>query len=70
MSVLIAGASPRRPGVLLQGGHFVVKLLQGTGSQEFARQLQQHFAKVSRVQPEATRQESREMYLVGLGRKQ
>lgn len=57
------------PGVLLPGGHFVVKLLQGTGSQELAKQLQRHFAKVSWVQPEATRQESREMYLVGLSRK-
>ncbi|CAL8462409.1 g1942 [Coccomyxa elongata] len=57
------------PGVLLPGGHFVVKLLQGTGSQEFALQLQRHFTKVSWVQPKATRQESREIYLVGLNRR-
>lgn len=55
-------------GVLLAGGHLVVKLLQGSGSQEFAAQLRRQFTKVSWVQPKATRQESREMYLVGLDR--
>ena len=47
----------------------MVKLLQGAGSQDFAQQLQRHFTKVSWVQPKATRQESREMYLVGLNRR-
>ncbi|EIE24057.1 23S ribosomal RNA methyltransferase [Coccomyxa subellipsoidea C-169] len=63
------GPAGGRPGVLLPGGHFVVKLLQGSGSQEFAQELRQHFAKVTWVQPAATRQESREMYLVGLNRR-
>lgn len=66
----IGGAGSQEwPGVLLPGGHFVVKLLQGTGSQEFALQLQRHFTEVSWVQPKATRHESREMYLVGLNRR-
>ena len=42
---------------------------QGAGSQEFAQQLRQHFNKVAWARPAATRSESREIYLLGLGRK-
>ncbi|KAL3148367.1 hypothetical protein ABBQ38_013824 [Trebouxia sp. C0009 RCD-2024] len=56
-------------GVLLPKGHLVMKLLQGAGSQEFAQQLRQHFNKVAWARPAATRSESREVYLLGLGRK-
>lgn len=63
--------SPRdgSSGVLLPKGHLVMKLLQGAGSQEFAQQLRQHFNKVAWGRPAATRSESREVYLLGLGRK-
>lgn len=64
MSMLVAG----RSGVLLPGGHLVLKLLHGSGSEELCAQLKRHFEKVSWVQPKATRQESREMYLVGIRR--
>lgn len=42
---------------------------QGAGSQEFGQQLRQHFNKVAWARPAATRSESREVYLLGLGRK-
>ncbi|KAL0033063.1 hypothetical protein WJX79_000767 [Trebouxia sp. C0005] len=56
-------------GLLLPKGNLVMKLLQGAGSQEFAHQLRQHFNKVAWARPAATRSESREIYLLGLGRK-
>lgn len=56
-------------GLLLPNGHLVMKLLQGAGSQEFAQQLRKHFDKVAWARPAATRSESREIYLLGLGRK-
>lgn len=56
-------------GLLLPKGNLVMKLLQGAGSQEFAQQLRQHFSKVAWARPAATRSESREIYLLGLGRK-
>ena len=68
--VVPEGAALRagRPGVLLPGGSFVVKLLQGAGCGEYQRALRAHFRRVAWVQPRATRSESREMYLVGVGR--
>lgn len=49
--------------------HVCCVLGQGAGSQEFAQQLRQHFSKVAWARPAATRSESREIYLLGLGRK-
>jgi hypothetical protein len=57
-----------RPGVLLPGGSFVVKLLQGAGSDDFHLRLRPHFRRLAWVQPKATRPESREMYVVGVQR--
>ena len=49
--------------------HLLCCCTQGAGSQEFAQQLRQHFNKVAWARPAATRSESREIYLLGLGRK-
>ncbi|KAK9818410.1 hypothetical protein WJX72_012235 [[Myrmecia] bisecta] len=59
---------PTSQGLLQAKGHLVVKLLQGAGTQEFTSDLKQHFRKVLHVFPEASRQESREIFIVGLGR--
>jgi hypothetical protein len=56
-------------GVLQRGGNLVVKLLEGEGTRQFAAQLKSAFEKVQYARPAATRQESREVYLVGLGRR-
>ncbi|KAK9863447.1 hypothetical protein WJX84_004307 [Apatococcus fuscideae] len=56
-------------GCLRQHGNLVIKLLQGSGSELFAKQLQPHFKKVAWMQPEASRRASREMYLLGLRRR-
>ncbi|KAI7835811.1 hypothetical protein COHA_010301 [Chlorella ohadii] len=57
-------------GVLKPGGSLVMKLLQGTGTQEFAAELRHDFTKVAWHRPKATRSESKEVFLLGLKRKQ
>ena len=52
---------------LQPGGDLVVKAFQGEGFQEFVRAMQQHFAKVYVRKPNASRDRSREVYLVGKG---
>eukprot|EP00891_Asterochloris_glomerata_P007481 jgi/Astpho2/7481/e_gw1.00114.145.1_t len=56
-------------GLLQPGGNMLIKLLQGSGSQELAAALRYHFHKVCWARPAATRSESREMYLLGLMRR-
>lgn len=55
-------------GVLRMRGNLVIKLLEGNGYQELRRAVSPCFSKVYNFRPKATRQESREIYLVGLGR--
>lgn len=50
------------------GGSFCVKLFRGPDFDAFVGQLRTLYAQVRTVIPEATRQESREAYVVGLGR--
>lgn len=51
-------------GVLRQGGHLVIKLLESEDSQEFSRMLKPLFRKASWLRPKATRSSSREIYLI------
>jgi 23S rRNA (uridine2552-2'-O)-methyltransferase len=52
---------------LQPGGNLVVKAFQGEGFTEFQRQIQIHFNKVYVRKPKASRDRSREVYLVGKG---
>lgn len=54
-------------GQLVPGGDFAVKLFQGTGLAEFQRSVEPHFAKVYVRKPKASRDRSREIYVVGKG---
>jgi 23S rRNA (uridine2552-2'-O)-methyltransferase len=54
---------------LQPGGDLVVKAFQGEGFQEFQRALQDRFAKVHARKPKASRDRSREVYLVAKGMK-
>ncbi len=54
---------------LRPGGDVVIKAFQGEGFAEFQRLLQQRFDKVYARKPKASRDRSREVYLVGKGRK-
>ena len=52
---------------LQPGGDLVVKLFQGEGFAEFRASMQKHFAKVHVRKPAASRDRSREVFLVGKG---
>jgi 23S rRNA (uridine2552-2'-O)-methyltransferase len=52
---------------LKPGGDLVVKLFQGAGTQEFQRHLASRFERVQVRKPRASRDRSREMFLVGRG---
>ena len=49
------------------GGHFVTKVFQGEGFDEFVRQCRKSFKTVRIRKPAASRQESRETYVVASG---
>lgn len=55
--------------VLAPGGDFVVKIFQGEGFDGFLAQVKDRFEKVRIVRPEAVRKASREVYIVGTGKK-
>jgi len=52
---------------LKPGATFAAKMFQGSGSDEYLKELRKHFAKVTIRKPEASRKESREVYLVAKG---
>ena len=54
-------------GCLQADGDFVVKVFDGEDAQAFVAKARQHFTKVRRVKPEATRNESVEFFLVCKG---
>jgi len=53
--------------VLRPGGNFVCKVFQGPHVEEFRREAARRFRTVRAHVPEASRKESRELYLVGKG---
>jgi 23S rRNA (uridine2552-2'-O)-methyltransferase len=53
--------------ILVPGGAFVVKLLQGGAEAELLGRLKRAFAKVRHVKPSASRADSAELYLVATG---
>ncbi|KAI2896939.1 hypothetical protein CBS63078_8085 [Aspergillus niger] len=55
--------------VLRTGGHFVCKFYQGAEDKALEEQLRKLFRKVHRLKPESSRNESKESYFIGLGRK-
>jgi len=50
-------------------GNFLVKSFQGAEFEGFARRMRLHFRQVVTRKPDASRSRSREVYLLGLGRK-
>lgn len=52
---------------LKPGATFAAKMFQGSGSDEYLKELRKHFVKVSIRKPEASRKESREVYVVAKG---
>jgi 23S rRNA (uridine2552-2'-O)-methyltransferase len=52
---------------LKPGASFVAKMFQGSGSDQYLKDLRTRFAKVSVRKPAASRKESREVYIVAKG---
>lgn len=53
--------------VLAKNGSQLVKVFQGSGFDEYHRELKQYFDKVSIIKPKASRADSREMYFLARG---
>ncbi len=53
---------------LAPGGHFVAKIFQGAEFEAVRKRLRERYETVRVLKPEASRKESVEIYLVGLGR--
>lgn len=54
---------------LKPGGAFLVKMFQGEGYDPFVAALRAHFQKVAARKPDASRDRSNEVYLLGTGKK-
>ena len=54
--------------LLVPGGYFVVKVFQGDTMNEFRDEVRDAFEDVATYTPDASRDESSEVYVVGLGR--
>ena len=54
---------------LKPGGSFVTKILQGEYEQEFRRSMQYYFCTTTYFKPKSSRNESSEIYLIGIGLK-
>lgn len=54
---------------LRPGGNFLVKVFQGEGFEDYFKALKQQFNKVITRKPKASRGRSREVYLLGVGKK-
>ena len=52
---------------LKPGAGFVAKMFQGSGSDQYLKELRKHFDKVAIRKPAASRKESREVYVVARG---
>lgn len=52
---------------LVKGGHFVVKVFQGAEEQSYREGLRTYFKTVKTLKPKSTRQESKEIFMVGMG---
>jgi 23S rRNA (uridine2552-2'-O)-methyltransferase len=53
--------------VLKPGGALVVKLFMGSGFDEYQKEARSSFSRVANRKPKASRDRSREVYLVGRG---
>jgi 23S rRNA (uridine2552-2'-O)-methyltransferase len=64
---LVAEALGRAERLLAPLGSFVAKIFQGPDVEDLRKRMQQRFSDVKLLKPEASRQQSTELYLVGKG---
>ena len=51
------------------GSHLVVKALEGGEVPQLAQMMRAAYTKLTRIRPQATRKQSTEIFLVGLGKR-
>ena len=64
---LVEAALDLAEDILVPGGAFLAKVLQGGASRELVARLNRSFAKVRHVKPKASRADSAEMYVLATG---
>jgi len=52
-----------------RGGHFVCKVFEGEDEPGLRKRVQERYAKLRTIKPKGTRSSSREIFLVGLGKR-
>lgn len=55
--------------VLKPGGAFVSKIFQGPDFEAFIKQVRAHFSKQKNFKPQSSRKASREIFVIGIGKK-
>lgn len=55
--------------ILITGGSFICKILQGEDSKEFSDSVKMNFNKHKIFKPQSSRKASREIYIIALGKK-
>ena len=64
---LVEAALDLAEDILVPGGAFLAKVLQGGAGKELVARLNRTFAKVHHAKPKASRAESAEMYVLATG---
>ena len=54
---------------LVGGGHFVCKIFQGSDYKAFTDNVKAQFQRQTALRPKSTRKASREVFVIGLGKK-
>jgi len=52
---------------LCEGGSLLIKVFHGQGFDDFLKMMRDAFARVQVIKPDASRSESREVYILGMG---
>jgi 23S rRNA (uridine2552-2'-O)-methyltransferase len=68
-SLLFERALELAGGLLVPGGSFLGKIFQGTDFDRMVREMKRMFRQVRGMKPRATRKDSKEIYLLGMGKK-
>jgi 23S rRNA (uridine2552-2'-O)-methyltransferase len=59
----------REDDFLVTGGHFLAKAFEGEGIDTLRREIRTRYEKQVNIKPKASRGRSKEIYLLGLGKK-
>ncbi|MFH1156092.1 MAG: RlmE family RNA methyltransferase [Pseudomonadota bacterium] len=66
---LCVAALAKAGDLLVQGGYFVCKIFQGSEFKQFEQDVKSMFSQCSIFKPESCRKSSKEIYIIGIGKK-